>query len=321
MKGAFLLATTLLMWCALVTVRGDGTFFGGAANSDGQLSGRENAGNIFTTPSTGAITQLLAYFQLDGGASSSTALMQFWRNATGTPVLEQTCTVVMNVAGRAWRGCTLAQPIVVVAGEYWMVAQQHDANLLTKYLLADQYTGRTTNGLTLVSSAVSAPNSDPANPTFPTGWLQPLTNDVQWASAINGGWSAWSACSQTCGVGVQTRTCTAPAPANGGATCSGATSVACDTKVACALISSTGAVEWYSGADQAAIRPSSLLFMSVVSGVLLFFSTGLLNRSRQGSRVSEKYRAAHIHAAHQSPLDSLIKRIEAINKVAVKGKS
>ncbi|XP_019647720.1 PREDICTED: platelet endothelial aggregation receptor 1-like [Branchiostoma belcheri] len=37
------------------------------------------------------------------------------------------------------------------------------------------------------------------------------------------GWSPWSACSVTCGSGTQTRkrTCTDPAPANGGATCEG----------------------------------------------------------------------------------------------------
>lgn len=45
---------------------------------------------------------------------------------------------------------------------------------------------------------------------------------------INGGWSAWSACSATCGGGTQTRTCTNPAPANGGATCSGYSSQTCN---------------------------------------------------------------------------------------------
>jgi len=38
---------------------------------------------------------------------------------------------------------------------------------------------------------------------------------------VDGGWSAWSACSISCGTGIQTRTCTNPTPANGGADCSG----------------------------------------------------------------------------------------------------
>ena len=48
-------------------------------------------------------------------------------------------------------------------------------------------------------------------------------------SAVDGGYSKfgdWSECSAECGVGTQTRsrTCTNPAPANGGADCAGASS-------------------------------------------------------------------------------------------------
>jgi len=46
-------------------------------------------------------------------------------------------------------------------------------------------------------------------------------------SPIPGGWSGWSACSENCG-GTQTRTCTNPAPAYGGATCSGVSSQSCN---------------------------------------------------------------------------------------------
>ena len=41
------------------------------------------------------------------------------------------------------------------------------------------------------------------------------------ASALDGGWSAWSSCSASCGSGRQTRTCTNPAPGCGGSACSG----------------------------------------------------------------------------------------------------
>ncbi|XP_078681317.1 cartilage intermediate layer protein 2-like isoform X1 [Branchiostoma floridae x Branchiostoma belcheri] len=57
---------------------------------------------------------------------------------------------------------------------------------------------------------------------------------------VNGGWSdwgPWSGCSVTCGVGTETRdrTCTNPAPANGGAQCVGSAYEArtCDTGVGC----------------------------------------------------------------------------------------
>lgn len=52
---------------------------------------------------------------------------------------------------------------------------------------------------------------------------------------IAGAWSAWSACSATCGGGTQTRTCTNPAPANGGADCVGAASQACNAQ-SCATL-------------------------------------------------------------------------------------
>lgn len=48
---------------------------------------------------------------------------------------------------------------------------------------------------------------------------------------VNGGWSGWDACSVTaCGqTGTQTRTCTNPAPANGGISCVGSSTQSCST--------------------------------------------------------------------------------------------
>jgi|GEM_PF-2840253 len=48
-----------------------------------------------------------------------------------------------------------------------------------------------------------------------------------------GGWSDWSACNASCGGGTQTRTCTNPSPANGGAQCSGSASQSCNTDISC----------------------------------------------------------------------------------------
>ncbi len=55
-------------------------------------------------------------------------------------------------------------------------------------------------------------------------------NKIMAASPVNGQWTAFSACSVTCGGGTQSRTCTAPAPANGGTNCMGSTTQACNTQ-------------------------------------------------------------------------------------------
>jgi len=47
---------------------------------------------------------------------------------------------------------------------------------------------------------------------------------------VDGGWTAFSSCSVTCGGGTQTRACTNPAPANGGLACVGAASQSCNTQ-------------------------------------------------------------------------------------------
>ncbi len=50
-------------------------------------------------------------------------------------------------------------------------------------------------------------------------------------TTMDGGWSAWSACSLACGSGTQTRSCTNPSPSGGGATCSGVTVQSCNTQI------------------------------------------------------------------------------------------
>jgi len=52
-------------------------------------------------------------------------------------------------------------------------------------------------------------------------------------NAINGGWTSFGSCSEPCGVGSKTRTCTNPPPANGGSQCSGPAAEMCNPQ-ACA---------------------------------------------------------------------------------------
>ena len=47
---------------------------------------------------------------------------------------------------------------------------------------------------------------------------------------VNGGFSAFSACSKTCGGGTRIRTCTNPEPRNGGKGCVGESQETCNTK-------------------------------------------------------------------------------------------
>lgn len=60
----------------------------------------------------------------------------------------------------------------------------------------------------------------------PEGWGAGITRPFTNRNVVDGNfgeWSSWSACSETCGDGVETRTrkCNSPRPANGGADCVG----------------------------------------------------------------------------------------------------
>ena len=79
-------------------------------------------------------------------------------------------------------------------------------------------------------------NPAPANGgTTCSGASSQACNTAACAVPVNGGWSAWGSCSVSCGGGTKTRTCTNPAPANGGTVCSGASSQACNTQACCTL--------------------------------------------------------------------------------------
>lgn len=47
---------------------------------------------------------------------------------------------------------------------------------------------------------------------------------------VDGKWTTWSECSKACGGGTKSRTCTNPAPANGGADCDGPKEESCNTQ-------------------------------------------------------------------------------------------
>lgn len=51
----------------------------------------------------------------------------------------------------------------------------------------------------------------------------------QCCTPLNGGWSSWTACSESCGGGTQTRTCNNPSPLCNGLYCEGSSSQSCNT--------------------------------------------------------------------------------------------
>ena len=55
-----------------------------------------------------------------------------------------------------------------------------------------------------------------------------FTGEAKAETPVDGGWTDWSACSTSCGVGTQSRSCTNPTPANGGLGCTGSSTQSCD---------------------------------------------------------------------------------------------
>jgi len=84
---------------------------------------------------------------------------------------------------------------------------------------------------------------------------QPLT-------PINGGWSDWSAQNTQCGYsGTQTRTCTNPTPANGGAYCSGS-STQSYTNAACSYPTNGGWSDWSAQNTQCGYSGTKLVLVT-----------------------------------------------------------
>ena len=57
-----------------------------------------------------------------------------------------------------------------------------------------------------------------------------VADGVTGDAALDGGWSGFGECSKACGGGTQSRSCSNPAPANGGEDCVGDSSTACNTQ-------------------------------------------------------------------------------------------
>lgn len=98
------------------------------------------------------------------------------------------------------------------------------------------------------------------------------------AVPVDGGWSDFSACTVTCDGGNQTRTCTNPAPSNGGANCDGTDSQACNTD-ACSSdgsgpdadgASSESSTGVSAAVSQSSLHPMILLILLILSAVIHF---------------------------------------------------
>ncbi|XP_035688793.1 SCO-spondin-like [Branchiostoma floridae] len=96
-----------------------------------------------------------------------------------------------------------------------------------------------------------APVNGGANCVGQAQQTEPCSAGVTCPAVVDGGWSnwgPWSSCSGTCGLGTRTRdrTCTNPAPDNGGADCVGESQEAqqCNTGVSCPGIVDGGWSNW-----------------------------------------------------------------------------
>ncbi len=176
----------------------------------------------------------------------------------------------------------------------------HNGSLQTLEQVVQMYD---TGGLadSLRDSEIKALNLSPSESANLVLFLKTLTSDIRsivsydsqvktveaaypvTISPVNGDWSSWinsGTCSKTCGGGLQnqTRTCTSPAPANGGAQCVGPATqqIACNTQ-ACP-VSNDFVVE-----NGKVLVPGEFVGNSVLK--LVFQTDGNLVLYRNGSQV------------------------------------
>ena len=68
---------------------------------------------------------------------------------------------------------------------------------------------------------------------YPWSHGQPIyciADGITGDTTLDGAWSDFGACSKSCGGGTETRTCSNPAPANGGKNCVGDGTKVCNTQ-------------------------------------------------------------------------------------------
>ncbi len=188
-------------------------------------------GTISTSASGTSVPATVAY----GGTTFSV------RNSNS--VLNSVLVTGTCVSGSIWNGSTCAvpaAPTASISASPTSVAYNGRSTLSWGSTNATSCTagGPWSNQGTLSGSGLTDPLTVNTTFTFQctgpggTSPLQSATVTVG-AAPVDGGWSNWGSCSVSCGGGTQTRSCTNPTPANGGASCNGSSSQSCNTQ-ACA---------------------------------------------------------------------------------------
>jgi uncharacterized protein YegL len=174
-----------------------------------------------------AISSADAYYSAADFSQLQTALQQIVTELCGG-----TITVINNVNGTTTAGWDFqigtttvtsgvdgkTNPVELTNGTYNVTETLKPGYSLTSAVCS----GAANNGTPLVNGVSG---------------IQITTNNIvscvfnNNSSPINGGWSEWSACSAVCGGGTQNRTCTNPAPANGGMPCVGEVTQSCNTQL------------------------------------------------------------------------------------------
>jgi hypothetical protein len=136
------------------------------------------------------------------------------------------------------RAASASRPCMYLGNDWWSVSCVSTSQTSTwsarKWYSYDECAAGTSTPAATVSGSglqcTPAPSSTGASGILVDCSAANQGNFVNYippAVPVDGGWTDYGACSATCGDGTQTRTCTNPAPANGGAACVGSETQAC----------------------------------------------------------------------------------------------